>query len=188
MRQANLGRVRSPRFAIDAVFDIELIAVRIGRMSGEGRKRIAVIHLLHVLRSPSDVVCVNLAALNLEPAIFNHERHVREVRARIGELTLIETHLVGTDIRALGNSIAGEVEVSSPVQTIGSFEAVVAHHLLSTIVGLGRSVALDGHSYLVADRSHLKSAVLRVVKRIVAGLGALVNIFWTVPAFVIAPV
>ena len=147
----------------------------IGRTSGEGRKRLAVVHLLHVSRSPSDGVCVNLAALNLEPAIFNHERHVREVRARIGELTLIEAHLVGTDIRALGDSIAGEGEVSSPIQTIGSFEAVIARRLLSSIVGFGRSVALDGHGHLVADRSHFKSAVLGVGKRIVAGLGALVQ-------------
>ena len=175
MRQANLSRVGSPHFAIDAVFDIELIAVSIGRTSGEGRKRLAVIHLLYVLRSPSDVACVNLAALNLEPAIFNHERHVREVRARIGELALIEAHLVGTDIRALGNSIAGEGEVSSPIQTIGSFEAVVSHHLLGAIVGFGRSVALDGHGHLIADRSHFKSTVLRVGKRIVAGLGSLVQ-------------
>ena len=175
MRQANLGRVKSPRFAIDAVFNIELIAVFIGRTSVEGRKRLAVVHLLHVLRSPSDGVCVNLATLNLEPAIFNHERHVREVRACIGELVSFETHLVGTDIRALGDSIAGEVEVSSPVQTIGSFEVVAVHRLLSAIVGLGRSVALVGHGHFIADRSHLKSAVLRVVKRIVAGLGALVQ-------------
>ena len=175
MRQANLGRVKSPRFAIDAVFNIELIAVFIGRTSGEGRKRLAVIHLLHVLLSPSDGVCVNLAAPNLEPAIFNHERHVREVRARIGELTLIEAHLVGTDIRTLGNSSASEDEVSSPIQTIGSFEAVIAHCLLGAIVGLGHSVALDGHGHLIADRSHLKNTVLRVVKRIVAGLGALVQ-------------
>ena len=90
--------------------------------------------------------------------VFNHKRHVREVRARIGELTLIETHLVGTDVRALGNGFASKMEVIGGIQAIGACNGIARHGLLGSIVFQGRGVACNGNGHFIANRSYLEVA------------------------------
>ena len=86
--RGNAVRVSRPLLAVSAVLNRKTVSELIFRRCGSGGIRIAVVLLLKIIESPHNTVLVDLAALNLEPAVLNHELDVGEVIAGVGELLL----------------------------------------------------------------------------------------------------
>ena len=183
----DLGRVARPGLAINAVFDIQGIAIFIGRSRSVSGKRRAIIGLLIVVRVPHNTILVDLAALDLEPAVLNNKLNVGEVVAGVGELILGKVHVVGANCGTLSGSIAREFNVAPSVEAVIDREVIANHGLLGAVVGLGVLVTLDGDGDRIGNRVHLQSAVLGLgedvvvrarisVKRISIGVFRLANV------------
>ena len=156
----DLGRVARPGLAINAVFDIQGIAMLIGRGRGVGGKRRALIDLLIVVRVPHNTILVDFAALNLEPAVLNHELDVREVLIGVGELLLGKVHIVAANSDTLSSRIARKLDVGLCIEAVIGGEFIAGHELREAVVGLSVLLALDGDGDLIGNRVHLQSAVL----------------------------
>ena len=163
----DLGRIARPRLAINAVLDVQCVAVLIGRGCGVSGKRGALINLLVIVRVPHNTILVDFAALNLEPAILNHKLDVGEVIADVSELLLNKVHVVGTNSSALGGSVARELNVALSVEAVIGREVIASYELLRAIVGLRFLRALDGDGDLIGNRVHRQSAVLRLRENVV---------------------
>ena len=156
----DLGRVARPGLAINAVFDIQGIAILIGRSRSVSGKRSAFIDLLIVVGVPLNTILVDFATLNLEPAVLNHELDVGEVLIGVGELILGKVHIIGTDSVTLGGRGARELNVALNIEAVISREVIAGHGLLGAVVSLGFLLALDGDGNLIGNRVHLQSSVL----------------------------
>ena len=156
----DLGRIARPGLAINAVFDIQGIAIFIGRSRSVSGKRRAIIGLLIVVRVPHNTILVDFAALNLEPAIFNHKLDVGEVLVGVGELLLGKVHIVAANSDTLSSRIARKLDVGLCIEAVIGGEFIAGHELRGAVVGLSVLLALDGDGDLIGNRVHLQSTVL----------------------------
>ena len=171
VREVDLGVVAHPRLAVvDAVLNLESVAVLVGRGRFVGRKRISVIDFLDVLSVPVDAVDVDLAARDGELAVMDDELDVREVVADVGELIGAEAHVIRANNGTLGHSRTRELDIGLGVGGVVRVDGIAGHHLLGAVIGLGLVVARDGDGDLVGDGRHLEGAVVRG-ELVVAGLG-----------------
>ena len=170
VREVDLGRVAHPSLAVDAVLNLESVAVLVGRGRFVGRKRFPVVDLLDVLSFPVDAIDVDLTARDGERTVFDDELDVREVVADVGELIGAETHVIRANNGALGHSRTGELDIGLGVGGVVREDGIAGHGLLGTVVGLGLAVARNGDGDLVGDGRHLEGAVVRG-ELVVAGLG-----------------
>ena len=155
-----MGRIARPSLAINAVFDVQGIAMLIGRGRGVGGKRRTIIDLLIVVRVPHNTILVDFAALNLEPAVLNHELDVGEVLIGVGELILGKVHIVVANSDTLSSRIARKLDVGLCIEAVIGGEFIAGHGLRGAVVGLSVLLALDGDGDLIGNRVHLQSAVL----------------------------
>ena len=157
VREVDLGRIAHPRLAVvDAVLNLESVAVLVGRGRFMGGKRSSVIDLLDVLSAPVDAVDVNLAARDGELTVMDDELDVREVVADVGELASIEAHVIRTDNGALGHSRTRELDIGLGVGGVVRDDGIAGHGLLGAVVSLSYAVAHDGDGDLVGDGLHLE--------------------------------
>ena len=158
MRQRDLRRIVRPPFTVGAVLHLERIAELIGGFCDIRRKRRTVVDLLRIAHVPNNLASIKIAARNLKRTIDDHKLHVGEVAASIGELPGSQVHVVGADIRALGDGFALELDVCFAVATITRSKGVSCHALLGAVVRQRGAVARDGDGDLVGNRRHLKGA------------------------------
>ena len=156
MGNRDLGRIPRPCLAINAVFDIQGIAMLIGRGRGVGGKRCAVIDLLIVVRVPRNTLLVDFAALNLEPAVLNHELDVGEVLIDVGELLLGKVHIVAANSDTLSSRMARELKVALSVEAVIDREVIAGHELRGAVVGLSVLLALDGDGDLIGNGANMQ--------------------------------
>ena len=155
------SRVAQPGLAVETVLNGQGVAVLVPGACPVSRKRSAVVHLLDVAGVPRNAVCVDLATLDGELAVFDDELDIGEVNVGVGELPLNETHGVGALSGALCHSLAGEGEVALLVQGVGDGrDGVAGHGLLGAVVGLRLAVALDGDGDLVGNGRHVEDALV----------------------------
>ena len=158
VREVDLGRVAHPRLAVDAVLNLESVAVLVGRGRFVSRKRFPVIDLLFVLGDPVHAIDVDLAARDGERTVFDDELDVREVVADVGELTGVEEHVIRANNGTLGHSRTRELDIGLGVGGVVRLDGIAGHHLLGAVIGLGLVVARDGDGDLVGDGRHLEGA------------------------------
>ena len=170
VRQRDLGRVAHPRLAVEAVLNPEGVTVHVSRARGIGRKRASVVDLLDVLDDPIDLVGVNLAARNGEATVGDDKLDIREVVADVGELALVEAHVIRADSDTLGHGRTSKLNIGLGVSGVVRSDGVAGHDLLGAVESRSCAVADDGDGDLVGDRRHLESAVLRG-DPVVASLG-----------------
>ena len=117
-------------------------------------------------------------------AVRYGERDLREVFAGVGELLGSKVHLVGADIRALGNGLSAEGEVAFPVQLAGSlYEVVALDGLLGAVIFDGLVMTGDLRNHLGVVRGHHELTELGR-HPVVAGVRAFVEgVFEGVVAF-----
>ena len=142
------------------------------------RQRIAVVDLLVRSRGQR-----HLALLDHELAVFDLERHLREVRVRVREVRSLQRHVVGARVGALHFRSAVKREVFFRVQLVADVGNRVARYgLLGSVILLGASVLLDHHNHFVRGRSdfqlafglfdcvvvRLRALVQRVGERVIA--------------------
>ena len=142
------------------------------------RQRRAVVDLL--IRSRGQR---HLALLNHELAVFDHERHLREVRVPVREVRSLQRHVVGARVGALHFRLAVKREVFFRVQLVADVGNRVARYgLLGSVILRGASVLLDRHNHFVRGRSdfqlafglfdcvvvRLRALVQRVGERVIA--------------------
>ena len=132
---------------------------------------VAVVLLLQVVQRPGDIVLVDGAAGDLEPAVLDHERNVGEVLVGVGELRGLQAHGVLARVGALGHGVAREAHVGLGVQrVVGGDEGVALDALLGPVVGPGCGAALDGDGHLGLDGLH-RQVALGLGDLVVLGLG-----------------
>ena len=142
------------------------------------RQRRAVVDLL--IRSRGQR---HLALLNHELAVFDHERHLREVRVPVREVRSLQRHVVGARVGALHFRLAVKREVFFRVQLVADVGNRVARYgLLGSVILRGASVLLDRHNHFVRGRRdfqlafglfdcvvvRLRALVQRVGERVIA--------------------
>ena len=114
------------------------------------RRRIDGHRILRILRIRNDRL-----RRDSQRAVRYGERDLREVFAGVGELLGSKVHLVGADIRALGNGRSAEGEVAFPVQLVGSLDEVITFNgLLQAVVLDALVMAGDGRNHLGVARGH----------------------------------
>ena len=116
-------------------------------------------------------------------AVFDHERHLREVRVPVREVRSLQRHVVGARVGALHFRLAVKREVFFRVQLVADVGNRVARYgLLGSVIRLGASVLLDRHNHFVRDRRdfqlafglfdcvvvRLRALVQRVGERVIA--------------------
>ena len=118
------------------------------------RQRRAVVDLL--IRSRGQR---HLALLDHELAVFDLERHVREVRVDVREVRSLQRHVVGARVGALHFRSAVKREVFFRVQLVADVGNRVARYgLLGSVILRGASVLLDRHNHFFRGRSDFQLA------------------------------
>ena len=139
---------------------------------GRGARRVgvAVVLLQNVVQRPGDIVLVDGAGGDLEPAVLDHELDVGEVLVGVGELRGLQAHGVLARVGALGHGSTGEIHVSLGVQRVVGGDGVALDALLGPAVGPGPGVALDGDGHLGLDGLN-RQVALGLGDLVVLGLG-----------------
>ena len=139
----------------------------IGRGRGVGGKRRAVIDLLIVVRVPHNTILVDFAALNLEPAVLNHELDVGEVLIGVGELLLGKVHIVAANSDTLSSRIARKLDVGLCIEAVIGGEFIAGHELRGAVVGLSVLLALDGDGDLIGNGANMQITRVQLSDNIV---------------------
>ena len=103
--------------------------------------------------------------VDLEPAVGNVKRHVREVAVRVCELVGGQTHRVGAHIRSRRFRGAAEREVSRRViYTLGGRDRhfIALNRLFASVIRYGVIMSRDRHNHFVRDRRDLQRSVDRL--------------------------
>ena len=102
--------------------------------------------------------------VDLEPAVGNVKRHVREVAVRVCELVSGQTHRVGAHIRSRRFRGAAEREVSRRViYTLGGRDRhfIALNRLFASVIRYGVIMSRDRHNHFVRDRRDHELAIRR---------------------------
>ena len=146
------------------------------------RQRLAVVDLLIVGGGQ-----LHVALGDFELAVFDHERHLREVVVLILEVRRLQLHVVRARVGALHFRFAVELEVVFRVQRVADrLHRIALHGLLGSVILLGSRVLLDRYNHFVRGRRDFQRAgrefdvvVLRVralVQRVGERVLALANV------------
>ena len=103
--------------------------------------------------------------VDLEPAVGNVKRHVREVAVRVCELVSGQTHRVGAHIRSRRFRGAVVREVSRRVTyTLGGRDGhvIALNRLFASVIRYGVIMSRDRHNHFVRDRRDLQRSVDRL--------------------------
>ncbi len=115
----------------------------------------AVVHLCGICALQGHV-----PLFNGQGTVGDHEGHIGEVAADVGELIFLQTHGIGIRIGAGYFRRAVEGEVSFLIQVVVDADRIVGHFVLIAIVGKGRSLAGDGHGHFIGDGGHLQGGIV----------------------------
>ena len=103
-------------------------------------------------------------------AVVHDELDVREVRAAVCELALVQTHLVAVRVGALRDGRSGEGNVVHGIELIAdALDRVAGHGILFGVIDLVALVTDDGHGDLVGHGGDLQRALV-LLDAVVAGL------------------
>ena len=100
--------------------------------------------------------------VDLEPAVGNVKRHVREVAVRVCELVSGQTHRVGARVGALRFRGASKREVIFRVQLVVDGHVIALNRLFASVIRYGVIMSRDRHNHFVRDRRDLQRSVDRL--------------------------
>ena len=102
-------------------------------------------------------------------AVVHDELDVREVRAAVRELALVQTHLVAVRVGALRDGLTGKGEVAHGIELVVDRGGIAGHGMLVAVIAHAAVIAGDGHGDLVGHGGDLQRALV-LLDAVVAGL------------------
>ena len=96
--------------------------------------------------------------IDLEPAVLHDDLDIAVVAGRDREVLRRQAHGVGPGVRSLRGVLAGLVELDGNGLR-ADVRGVTGHALLTAVVDLGGSIAVDGDGDLIRDRRDLQQTV-----------------------------
>ena len=102
-------------------------------------------------------------------AVVHDELDVREVRAAVCELALVQTHLVAVRVGALRDGLTGKGEVAHGIELVVDRGGIAGHGMLVAVIAHAAVIAGDGHGDLVGHGGDLQRTLV-LLDAVVAGL------------------
>ena len=102
-------------------------------------------------------------------AVVHDELDVREVRAAVCELALVQTHRVTVRVGALRDGLTGKGEVAHGIELVVDRGGIAGHGLLVAVIEHAVVIAGDGHGDLVGHGGDRQRALV-LLDAVVAGL------------------